>query len=172
MKRLMSREGFTLVELMVVVAIIGILSAIAIPNFRKYQAKAKTSEAKLRLAEVYTAESAVYSDYDTYVSCIQDAGIDSPGANSRVYYSVGFSASVSANATAVTNGMPTCAAPFFYPQTRSVGGSLHTTAPTGIFVNSNGFTAGAEGYIQTNNVTDRWIIDQDKGVDNTRAGWN
>jgi len=37
------QDGFTLVELMVVVAIIGLLSAVAVPNFKKYQAKAKTS---------------------------------------------------------------------------------------------------------------------------------
>ncbi len=43
-----SENGFTLVELMVVVAIIGLLSAVAIPNFQKYQARSKTSEAKLQ----------------------------------------------------------------------------------------------------------------------------
>ena len=60
------QEGFTLVELMVVVAIIGILSAVAIPNFQRYQAKSKTSEAKLQLAAIYTAETSFISDFDMY----------------------------------------------------------------------------------------------------------
>ena len=46
-----SKKGFTLVELMVVVAIIGVLTSVAIPNFKRYQAKSKTSEAKIQLAQ-------------------------------------------------------------------------------------------------------------------------
>ena len=54
--KLNNQSGFTLVELMIVVAIIGVLSAVAVPNFKKYQAKAKSSEAKVQLAAAYTAE--------------------------------------------------------------------------------------------------------------------
>ncbi len=55
------QSGFTLVELMVVVAIIGLLSAVAIPNFQKYQARTKTTEGKLQLAAIYAAEASFYS---------------------------------------------------------------------------------------------------------------
>jgi len=54
-KRLGSFEsGFTLVELMIVVVNFDILAAVAIPSYKKYQAKARTSEVKIQLAWTYT----------------------------------------------------------------------------------------------------------------------
>jgi len=108
-KSLRRQDGFTLVELMVVVAIIGLLSAVAIPNFQKYQARSKTSEAKLQLAAVYTAEQSFYSDYNIYATCLRYMGYDpSEEINSR-YYTVGFNVgNVPANAaydSAVNSGL-------------------------------------------------------------------
>ena len=55
-KSFRKQEGFTLIELMIVVAIIGILAAIAIPNFLQYQLKSKQSEAKTNIQAVRTSE--------------------------------------------------------------------------------------------------------------------
>jgi len=65
-------EGFTLIELMIVVAIIGILAAIAIPNFLKFQLRSKTGEAKANLAAIRTAEEGYFSEYSTYVLAAQN----------------------------------------------------------------------------------------------------
>ncbi len=65
-KMLKNKQGFTLIELMIVVAIIGILAAIAIPNFMNYQCKAKQSEAKSSLGSIRVAQEAYFAEYDTY----------------------------------------------------------------------------------------------------------
>ena len=65
--KLRNRKGFTLVELMIVVAIIGILAAIAIPNFLNFRLKAKTSEAKSNLGGIRSTEIAYVAEWNTYV---------------------------------------------------------------------------------------------------------
>ena len=85
-------DGFTLVELMVVVAIIGVLSAVAIPNFKKYQAKAKVSEAKLQLSSIYTAQTAFYSDFNLYHTCLSYMGYDPSAEAPSRFYTTGFNA--------------------------------------------------------------------------------
>ncbi|MBF8259569.1 MAG: pilA, partial [Actinobacteria bacterium] len=64
----MGKKGFTLIELMIVVAIIGILAAIAIPNFLKFQAKSKQSEAKTNLKAIYVAETGYFGENNVYAS--------------------------------------------------------------------------------------------------------
>lgn len=63
-----NRKGFTLVELMIVVAIIGILAAIAIPNFVTMQYKSKRGEVPMNLKGIKTAELAYESNFDVFVA--------------------------------------------------------------------------------------------------------
>ena len=59
-------RGFTLIEIMIVVVIIGILSAIAIPNFMKFRSRAWQAEAKANLAAVHNCQLIYFSDFDTF----------------------------------------------------------------------------------------------------------
>ena len=100
MKKLITTEsGFTLIELMIVVAIIGILSVVAIPTFDGYQKKAKGTEAKISLSHVFTGEKSFQSEYGIFCS-----NLDAIGAinSNQKYYSVGFKTGTATGPTGIT----------------------------------------------------------------------
>lgn len=70
MRNTSNRHGFTLIELMIAVAIVGLLAAIAIPNFLTYQTKAKQTEAKIQLKAVHTSEMVYFGENGYFTSDI------------------------------------------------------------------------------------------------------
>ncbi len=66
MGRVFNDKGFTLIELMLVVAIIGVLSSIAIPNFLDFRSKARQAEATSNLGAIFTDEQSYFAMKDTF----------------------------------------------------------------------------------------------------------
>jgi len=84
-KRLKGQKGFTLIELMIVVAIIGILAAIAIPNFLTYQLKSRQSEAKVNLGAIKTSLIAFQAERGCFLGIPAPAlGVAAPVAGTKI----------------------------------------------------------------------------------------
>lgn len=94
-----NKKGFTLIELMIVVAIIAFLSVIAVPNFFKFLAKAKRTEAYMNLHAIHTAQKVYWSEHGEYTTQLsgssgagwQPEGYSGGGASEKFYYTYGFS---------------------------------------------------------------------------------
>ena len=101
-----NRKGFTLIELMIVVVIIGILAALAIPRFMAATTKSKQSEAKGILKQIYTLEHAFRQDPqngNTYTTDLAALGVDIPPTAIYTYQVTAASATAfTATATCAT----------------------------------------------------------------------
>lgn len=180
-KNLLNNKGFTLVELMIVVAIIGILASIAIPNFQKYQAKARQSEAKIGLSGIYTAEKSQYVENGSYSNCVVEIGFNRE-AGARTYYAIGTAANLAANCgpaggTACEAYTWDSAAAAVLTCTNASGTFLATTGATGAAatgvattMTSSTFTFTARGKINTAGTLDTWTMTDTKALTNTVNG--
>lgn len=156
--RLKSQAGFSLIELMIVVAIIGILATIAVPNFQRFQAKAKQSEGKGYLSAIYTGEKSFRAEWDNYTSCMEGIGFDRDSTTPR--YSAGFTGAAYNPTT-----LATCTVSRLGGGTAPAALGAGGVVPTALV-----FTAVATGNIG-GAVNDNWTIDQNRTIRNTVAGY-
>ena len=189
-------DGFTLVELMVVVAIIGILSSVAIPNYQKFQAKARQSEAKISLSGIQMALSSFGADNGSFTSCLSAAGYIPGGwtntggptananSNRKTYYSHGIGDTPAGAATCWTGGTVACntyiASPAttctvgdaktWFSATLGISGSAPTVTTAEGAIGQIDFTAVANGKISSSGTIDIWTIDNTGTLLNITSG--
>src|SRR2546422_8371587 len=139
--RIKGDQGFTLIELMIVVAIIGILAAIAIPNFMTYQAKARQSEAKVNLGGVFTTATSYFAENNTFSVPTADTLGYKPAGNVR--YAIYYGGTGAANSVTVPAAQNKVATPC------STVPPAVVPIPAGSAAGVTGFTAGARGDIDS-----------------------
>jgi type IV pilus assembly protein PilA len=169
---LKGKKGFTLIELMIVVAIIGILAAIAIPNLIKFSCKSKQSEAKQSLGSIFNAMQAYFSDNDTFPFQANFGGTDfgcwalmswAPSGQTRYSYQCADGSPVVDPPDETTDFLTADS-----KQSRTDCPTLDAglvTASTG-----TGFTVGAVANLDTDiQCCDHWAVNDEKLIRNQLA---
>lgn len=85
MTQLDEPRGYTLIELMVALAILGLVAGLAIPTYMRYQAKARQAEAATNLGAIFVTETAFFGEASRY-SNFTEAGFSLAAANNRFTY--------------------------------------------------------------------------------------
>jgi prepilin-type N-terminal cleavage/methylation domain-containing protein len=96
MKRI--NQGFTIIELMIVVAIVGFLSMISVPSFLRFLSKAKRAEAYMNLGSLYVAQKTHWAEHGAYSSMLsgkdgvgwKPEGYSGGGSKEKFNYTYGF----------------------------------------------------------------------------------
>jgi len=157
-------KGFTLLELMVTLAIIGILAAISVPNFLKLQARSKQSEAKTNLRALFQFEQAFLLEHSVYTTAVARLAF-APERGNRYQYSLSVSqntdnrtgTTASTSTTADTIMIDTfkygSAATVGIPATAICSFPSVTPGPVGA-----SFTAVAQGNIDDDATIDVWSV--------------
>ena len=81
----MNKKGFTLIEVLLVVLVVGVLASLAMPQYTKVVEKAKMSEAKTVLSAIRTAEGVYFMEFDEYTSDMDNLDLDDAISDSDLF---------------------------------------------------------------------------------------
>ncbi len=157
----MKSPAFTLIELMIVVAIVAFLAAISVPHYFKYLAKARQAEVVMNLASLHTAEQAYFAQHGRYTTVLfgenglgwKPEGYKGGGKKENFYYTYGF------NISGAQEGVH-----YF---TGKLDTSKEDLGDSGI--TEDGFIVKAAGNI-TKNKTDVWMVNESRQIENIQNG--
>lgn len=99
-----NQRGFTLIELLIVIVVIGILAAIAIPNYRDYVVRSNRSEAIIALTELANLEEKFFSDQLRYTTTVGLLSYPTVSPNNLYQFNIASSAAVGYTLTATPIG--------------------------------------------------------------------
>ena len=97
-----NKKGFSLIELIVTIVVLGIIASLAIPLYLNYRKKAITIEAKANLSQLYKYEIDYFSEHDTFISDLNTLGFN-PEGNRYYQYEITESSTTGFTATASGN---------------------------------------------------------------------
>jgi prepilin-type N-terminal cleavage/methylation domain-containing protein len=156
-----TKPAFTLIELMIVVAIIGFLASIAIPSYTNYLAKAKQAEVAMNLASLHAAQQAYWAEHGRYNAQLagegglnwRPAGFSNNGEHS-FNYTYGF------NTPGSQEG-----AHFFVGKLKTSKDELKNT-----LANNERFIAAAAAKLHSGKQADIWVIDENRNIKHLQDG--
>lgn len=149
-------NGFTLIELMITVAIIGVLAAIAIPNFLSYQARARQSEARAILSGIFIQEQTYFVSRDRYGSLLELAFTYAGAAASSSRYTFRSPPSGGSGPNSGTLGVDVYAPP------TGVVAQSGTFVLAGANIDPPRFTVTATSNLDGDPTTDEWHLNDSK----------
>lgn len=141
----MNKKGFSLIELMVVVAIMAFLAMIAVPNFNRFLAKAKRAEAYMNLSAIYAAEKAYFAEHGKYSDVLFGEGGIGWKPEGNFYYTYGFTGAEGRNN--------------FVGKLKTATSSLQSSRAHGA-----GFVAIAAGDIDNDGSPDILTVDENNNI--------
>lgn len=119
-------NGFTLVELMIVIAIIGVMSAIAFPSYNSYMNKSRRADAKVGLQKIADKQERFYLQNNTYTTSFAATGLNTSTTSDEAYYTF------SVSSTDLLSGfVATATAATGKAQTKDTGCTVMTLSSTG-----------------------------------------